>query len=90
MKFFLNKTLGSHCRRNLSRQCRQHANRLHPTMDSTRKRSVKERLTDLSALEEKVKPSLNVRAGLYAYITADKKERGGSSHLGDTTIIHVC
>lgn len=47
------------------------------------KESLIERLAGLNALEANVKASFNIRADLDAYITIDKKERGGSSHLGD-------
>jgi hypothetical protein len=44
--------------------------------------SLQERLRDLEGLEE-VLDKIDVRADLDAYIAADKKERGGSSYLGD-------
>lgn len=44
--------------------------------------SLQERLRDLEGLEEVV-DKIDVRADIDAYITNDKKERGGLSHLGD-------
>jgi hypothetical protein len=44
--------------------------------------SLRERLRDLDGLEQ-VLDKIDVRADLDAYISADKKELGGCSHLGD-------
>ena len=44
--------------------------------------SLQERLRDLDGLEQ-VLDKMDVRADLDAYITSDKKELGGFSHLGD-------
>lgn len=45
--------------------------------------SLSERLAGLDAVEENIRSIFDIRTDLDAYITADKKERGGSSHLGD-------
>lgn len=46
------------------------------------RQSLEERLRQISALEE-ICESIDVRADLDAYISADKKERGGTSNMGD-------
>jgi hypothetical protein len=47
------------------------------------KQSLQERLVKLNTLEDNIKGSFDVRSDLDKYITTDRKERGGSSHLGD-------
>jgi hypothetical protein len=46
------------------------------------RQALEQRLQQLQKLEESI-PEVNVREDLDTYITQDKRERGGTSHLGD-------